>query len=262
LTVADALGASGLDAREARLLLAAASGFSQAALLAFPGRALSREAAERFADFAARRARGEPVAYIVGYQEFYGLRLAVNPVALIPRPETELLVDLALERPWRSAVDLGAGCGAIALALKHERPGAHVVGTDASAAALALARRNATALALGIEWRHGRWCEPLQGERYELIVSNPPYVACGDPHLAALAYEPAHALIAGADGLDALRDIARAAPPHLADGGWLLLEHGYDQANMVRELLGAAGLHDVRSWPDLAGILRVSGGRR
>src|SRR5205085_5846565 len=165
----------GIDAREARLLLAAATGFSQASVIAFPERTLSAEAAARFADFTARRGRGEPVAYIVGEQEFYGLRLAVNPAVLIPRPETELVVELALERKFASVVDLGTGCGAIALALKHERPAARVVGVEASAAALEMAKRNALRLALDVEWRHGRWCEPLAAERYDLIVANPPY---------------------------------------------------------------------------------------
>ena len=262
MTVEEALHAGGIDAREARLLLAAATGFSQASVIAFPERTLSAEAAARFADFTARRGRGEPVAYIVGEQEFYGLRLAVNPAVLIPRPETELVVELALERKFASVVDLGTGCGGIALALKHERPAARVVGVEASAAALEMAKRNALRLALDVEWRHGRWCEPLAAERYDLIVANPPYVAEGDPHLAALAYEPAHALVAGRDGLDAIRAIVARAPAHLAAGAWLLMEHGHDQDAAVRRLLERAGLEEVRTWPDLAGIARVSGGRR
>ncbi|HET7363992.1 MAG TPA: peptide chain release factor N(5)-glutamine methyltransferase [Burkholderiales bacterium] len=266
MTVEQALTACGLDAREARILLAAATGFSQAAVLAFPERLLPTDSAERFADFAARRRRGEPVAYILGEQEFYGLRLTVTPAVLIPRPETELLVDLALEREFMRVVDLGTGCGAIALAIKHERPAARVVAVEASAAALEVARRNAARLALDVEWRHGRWCEPLaiggEAERYDLIVANPPYVAAGDRHLAALAFEPAHALLAGADGLDALRAIAAQAPRHLDAGGWLLIEHGIGQDGLVRELLRNAGLSDVQTWPDLARIPRVSGGRR
>jgi release factor glutamine methyltransferase len=262
LTVAQALSESGLDAREARILLAAASGFSQAAVLAFPERGLPADCAERFADFAARRRRGEPVAYIVGEQEFYGLRLAVTPAVLIPRPETELLVDLALERGFERAVDLGTGCGAIALALKQQRPAACLIGVDASAAALEVAHRNAVQLALDVEWRHGRWCEPLGAERYDLMVANPPYVAEGDRHLAALSYEPPHALVGGADGLDAIRLIVAQAPVHLATGAWLLIEHGTGQDAAVRGLLCNAGLRDVQTWPDLAGIARVSGARR
>jgi release factor glutamine methyltransferase len=262
LTVGEALAASRLEPREARLLLAAATGFSQAAVLAFPERSLSAEVAARFAEFAARRRDGEPVAYILGEQEFYGLRLAVNRAVLIPRPETELLVDLALEREFRRAVDLGTGCGAIALAIKHERPAARVIGVEASAAALEIARRNAVRLGLEVDWRHGRWCEPLGEERYELIVANPPYVAAGDPHLAALAHEPARALLAGSDGLDAIRAIAAQAPRQLEAGGWLLIEHGMGQDAAVRALLERARLQEVRTWPDLAGIARVSGGRR
>src|SRR6185295_9703484 len=236
LTVSQALSC-GLDAREARLLLACATGFSEASVLAFPERELSAEAEQRFADFAARRRRGEPVAYILGRQEFYGLPLAVNPAVLIPRPETELLVELSLQRDFSSVLDLGTGSGAVALAIKKHRPRARVVTVEASAAALEVAKRNGVALGLDVEWRHGRWFAPLGGERFELIVSNPPYVAAGDPHLAALRYEPASALVSGVDGLDAIRDIVRAAPAHLAPGGWLFLEHGIGQDAAVRELL-------------------------
>jgi release factor glutamine methyltransferase len=262
LTIEQALSQSGLDVREARILLAAASGFSQAAVLAFAERALSADCAERFADFVARRRRGEPVAYILGEQEFYGLRLAVTPAVLIPRPETELLVDLALEREFGRAVDLGTGCGAIALALKQQRPAARLIGVDASAAALAVARRNGVKLALEVDWRHGRWCEPLGAERYDLIVANPPYVAEGDPHLAALSHEPAQALVAGADGLAAIRVITAQAPAHLSAGAWLLIEHGMGQDAAVRSLLRSAGLREVQTWRDLAGIPRVCGARR
>jgi release factor glutamine methyltransferase len=209
-----------------------------------------------------RRAAGEPVAYILGRKEFYGLDLAVNPAVLIPRPETELLVDLALQRDFSSAADLGTGCGAIALALKKHRSKARVVAVEASAAALAVAKRNAAKHSLEIEFRHGRWLEALGSERFDLIVSNPPYVAAGDPHLAELRFEPAAALVSGPDGLDAIREIARGAGAHLAPGGWLLLEHGMGQDRAVRELLSAAGLEGVASWPDLAGIPRVSGGTR
>ena len=261
MTVAEALRASALEEREARILLAAVSGFSQAAVLAFPERALPAQSAERFAHLAARRRRGEPMAYILGEQEFYGLPFAVNPAVLIPRPETELLVALALEREFDSAADLGTGCGAIALAIKHERPRARVVGVDASAAALEMARRNGTRLGLDVDWRHGRWCAPLDTERYALLVANPPYVAEGDPHLAALAYEPAQALVAGADGLDAIRAIVPAAPEHLVQGAWLLIEHGQGQDAAVRSLLESVGLEEVQTWPDLAGIPRVSGGQ-
>jgi release factor glutamine methyltransferase len=262
LTVQEALRSSGIDPREARLLLAAASGFSEASVLAFSERELPLEIEKSFFDMVTRRAAGEPVAYILGRKEFYGLDLAVNPAVLIPRPETELLVDLALQRDFSSAVDLGTGCGAVALTLKKFRPRARVVAVEASAAALAVAKRNAAKHSLEIEFRHGRWLEPLGAERFDLIVSNPPYVALNDPHLAALRFEPASALISGPDGLDAIREIARGAGAHLAPGGWLLLEHGMGQDRAVRELLSAAGLEGVASWPDLAGIPRVSGGTR
>ena len=262
MTVADALGASGLEAREARLLLAHATGFSGAAVVAFPERSVSDEAAARFAAFAERRRRGEPVAYIVGEKEFYGLPITVTPAVLIPRPETELLVDLALQRPFTAVADLGTGSGAIALALKKHRPAARVVAVEASAAALEVARRNAVRLALEVEWRHGQWFEPLVGESYDLIVSNPPYVAQGDPHLMSLSYEPRQALVAGIEGLDAIRALVAQAPAHLARGGWLFVEHGLGQDAAVRRLLVAAGLEDACTWPDLAGIPRVSGARR
>jgi release factor glutamine methyltransferase len=261
LSVQQALAGASIDAREARLLLAAATGFSQAAVIAYPERLLPAEAESRFQDFVERRKRGEPVAYILGRKEFYGLELNVSPAVLIPRPETELLVDLALQREFSSAVDLGTGCGAIALALKRHRPRARIVAVEASAAALAVTRRNAAALALQIELVHGQWLEPLAGERFDLIVSNPPYVAAGDPHLAELAYEPPSALVAGPDGLAAIREIAAAAPRRLVQGGWLFLEHGIGQDSAVRTLLEQQRLEDVRTWPDLAGIPRVTGGR-
>jgi release factor glutamine methyltransferase len=262
LKIQEALGSSGIDPREARLLLAAATGFSEASVLAFQEKSLPGEAEQRFTEFLARRRTGEPVAYILGRREFYGIELAVNPAVLIPRPETELLVELALEREFSTAVDLGTGCGAIALAPKKHRPRAKVVAVEASAAALVVARRNAARYGLDVEWRHGRWLEPLGAERFDLIVSNPPYVAAGDPHLAELGFEPASALVAGPDGLDAIREIAQGAAGHLAPGGWLLVEHGMGQDRAVRELLAAGGLEAVSSWPDLAGIPRVSGGKR
>ena len=262
MTVAQLLAASGIDAREARLLLAAAAGLSEASVVASPEREISAEALARFSDYCTRRAAGEPVAYILGRKEFYGLELAVTPAVLIPRPETELLVDLALGRAPASIVDIGTGSGAIALAIKRHLPRARVVATDASAEALEVARSNAARLGLDIELRHGAWFEPLAGERFEAIVSNPPYVAVGDPHLASLPFEPRLALLGGADGLDAFRVLARGAPAHLLPGGWLLVEHGAGQHEAVRALLAAAGLETEASWPDLAGIPRVSGGTR
>jgi len=262
LKIEEALARGGIDPREARLLLAAATGLPESALLASPEKILPHEAREQYLAFLARRAAGEPVAYILGRKEFYGMELEVTPAVLVPRPETELLVDLALARKPASLLDLGTGSGAIALALKRHLPSARVVAADASAEALAVAQRNAARFGLDIEWRLGRWFAPLAGERFEGIVCNPPYVCVGDPHLAALPFEPRLALLAGADGLDAIRLVAREAPAHLVPGGWLLLEHGMGQNEAVRALLEAAGLETEAGWPDLAGIPRVAGGRR
>ena len=261
MTVQEALRSSGIDPREARLLLARVTGFSEASVLASPERALPREHEQRFMDAAARRCNGEPIAYILGEKEFYGLRLAVNPAVLIPRPETELLVELALKRAFSNALDLGTGSGAIALAVKHERPGARLVAVESSMAALVVAQRNGHALGLNVEWRHGRWFGPVRGERFEVIVANPPYVAAGDPHLGDLRYEPSSALVAGVDGLDAMREIIPVARGHLQGGGWLFVEHGLGQDPAVRSLMQTSGLEEVQTWPDLAGIGRVSGGR-
>jgi release factor glutamine methyltransferase len=257
LTVQQALS---IGVADARLLLAEATGFSQAALLAFPERELPPEAEARFHDLAERRKKGEPVAYIVGHKEFYDLDLAVNPAVLIPRPETELLVELALQRKPSSVLDLGTGSGAIALAVKKHLPRTRVVAVEASAAALAVAQRNSVRLGLDVEFRHGQWLRAVD-ERFDVIVSNPPYVAEGDPHLADLGFEPRSALVSGADGLDAIREICRDAPARLNAGGWLLVEHGMGQDAAVRELMARAGLESVTSWPDLAGIPRVSGGK-
>ncbi|MFL6563527.1 MAG: peptide chain release factor N(5)-glutamine methyltransferase [Burkholderiales bacterium] len=261
MTIEQALRTAAVDAREARLLLAAASGFSEASVVAYPERSLTEEIEARFRGYIERRSQGEPVAYILGRKEFYGLELAVNPAVLIPRPETELLVELALQRAFSSVVDLGTGSGAIALAIKRQRPQARVVAVEASAAALAVAQRNAVKHGLEIEFRHGRWLEPLAGERFDLILANPPYVAEGDPHLRDLLFEPRGALVSGADGLDAIREITRQAPRYLAPGGWLLLEHGMGQAGHVCALLSQAGLEEVDSCPDLARIPRVAGGK-
>ena len=201
------------------------------------------------------------MAYILGRKEFYGLELSVNPSVLIPRPETELLVDLALASNASSVLDLGTGSGAIALAIKHQRPNCRVVAVDSDLPALLTAKRNAAKLNLEIDFRHGRWFDPVADERFELIVSNPPYVANGDPHLAALRFEPQGALLAGSEGLDSIREIMKAAGSFLRPGGGLLLEHGIGQDAAVRTLLAAAGLESVATWPDLAGIARVSGGK-
>lgn len=266
MTAGEALAGAGIDSREARLLLAEATGLTEAGLIARPERHLPAPAAERFAALAARRRSGEPIAYILGRREFYGLALAVGPAVLIPRPETELLVERALERIAPEApaavLDLGTGSGALALVIKKHRPAARVVGVEASAAALELARANAQHLGLQVEFRAGHWFDAVAGERFGLIAGNPPYVADGDPHLAQgdLRFEPREALVSGADGLDAIREIVRGARRHLVAGGWLLLEHGLDQDARVRALMEHAGLAEVVTWADLAGIGRVTGG--
>jgi release factor glutamine methyltransferase len=259
LNVGQAISTSGIDAREARLLLAEASGSSQASLAASPEADVPFEVEDAFLALLARRRAGEPVAYILGRREFYGLMLAVNPSVLVPRPETELLVELALERAPSAVLDLGTGSGAVALAIKHERPGCRVVAVEADLSALVTARRNAAKLELDVDFRHGRWFAPVAGECFDVVVSNPPYVAAGDPHLADLRYEPQGALVSGADGLDAIREIVKEVGSFLRPGGWVLLEHGLGQDASVRALLAGAGLAFATTWPDLSGIARVSG---
>jgi release factor glutamine methyltransferase len=261
LTIAEALRASGIDPREARLLLAAAAEISQVEIVAYPERALAPGVFASYLKLIERRKAGEPVAYILGRQEFYGLELDIGPGALIPRPETELIVDLALQLGFSSVVDLGTGSGAIAIAIKHQRPEARVVATDFSAEALVVARRNADKHGLQIDFRQGSWLEPLAGERFDLIVANPPYVADGDHHLRQLGFEPEVAIVGGVDGLDGIREIAREASRHLLPGGRLLIEHGMGQDRAVREVLDRAGLEDIANWPDLARIPRVAGGK-
>ncbi len=223
---------------------------------------------DKFFELVAARKRGEPVAYLIGHRGFWTLDLAVTPDVLIPRPETELLVELALVRialdvEFRVA-DLGTGSGAIALAIASERPHAQVLATDASTAALIVARANAQRLGIAnIEFADGDWCAALGSRMFDMVVSNPPYIAAADRHLAEgdLRYEPASALTSGADGLDAIRSIVDAAPRHLDSAGWLLLEHGYDQGEPVRILLSQRGFIDVQTWPDMAGHDRISAGR-
>ncbi|MFK3683080.1 peptide chain release factor N(5)-glutamine methyltransferase [Pseudomonas sp. NPDC088890] len=252
---------------DAELLLAAALGKSRSYLHTWPERIVSSEAAQVFADFLGRRRAGEPVAYILGQQGFWKLDLEVAPHTLIPRPDTELLVETALEllpaTPARM-LDLGTGTGAIALALASERPAWQVVAVDRIDEAVALAERNRQRLQLNnVHVRTSYWYDALDGERFDLIISNPPYIRAEDPHLAAgdVRFEPSSALVAGQDGLDDLRVIIARAPGHLLPGGWLLLEHGYDQAADVRELLSQQGFGDVCSRIDLGGHERISLGR-
>lgn len=271
MTVQEALqqaAALGLARLDAQLLLLHALGRAaddRGWLIAHDEDALAPAVDDAFGALAQRRAAGEPLAYLVGEKEFFGLRLQVDARVLVPRPDTETLVEWALEvlqgRAAPRVVDLGTGSGAIALAIKQARPDAHVEAVDRSADALAVASANAHALGLAVAFRQASWLAGAAGP-YDLIVSNPPYVAAGDPHLPGLRHEPVSALVAGADGLSDLRAIAQAAPALLVPGGWLLLEHGWDQAPAVRELLGAAGLHAPASRHDLGGNARCSGARR
>ncbi|TBR09159.1 MAG: peptide chain release factor N(5)-glutamine methyltransferase [Lysobacter sp.] len=252
---------------EADYLLAHALGRDTGWLFAHGSESLPPDIARRFADLMARRLQGTPVAYLTGVRGFWTLELAVSPDTLIPRPETERLVELALERLPTTpcdVADLGTGSGAIALAIASERPDARIIATDTSAAALAVARANAARHRLpNVQFSQGDWYAPLAGRRFDLIVSNPPYIAAGDPHLedGDLRFEPAAALASGADGLDALRHIIIGASTHLGPGGWLLVEHGWKQGASVRALMTGAGLADVATARDLESRDRVSCGR-
>lgn len=264
----DSLAVAGDDAATAEWLLAHVLDCTRSWLHAHADDHIDAGSALRFEALLARRIAGEPVAYLTGRRGFWKFDLQVTPDTLVPRPETERLVELALEHiaPDRDVrvADLGSGSGAIALALASERPRATVVATDASVAALAVARGNAETLGItNVEFRHGDWLLPLAGQRFDLIASNPPYVALGDPHLDAgdLRFEPPMALSSGADGLDAIRAIVRDAPAHLLPGGWLLLEHGWDQALQVRELLAQSGFSEIASERDLEHRERVTHGR-
>ncbi|MFN3703922.1 peptide chain release factor N(5)-glutamine methyltransferase [Thermomonas sp.] len=258
-----------IDPVDADLLLAHVLDKPRTWLFVHAEDAVAPADAHRFRTLLARRIAGEPVAYLTGARGFWTLDLAVTPATLVPRPETELLVELALARlpdeaPVRVA-DLGTGSGAIALAIARERPRAEVVATDASRAALDVARGNAQRNGLGnVVFRPGSWWEPLGDEVFDLIASNPPYIAEGDPHLEQgdLRFEPSMALSSGADGLDAIRTLADGAPAHLRPRGWLLLEHGWDQGPAVRALLAAAGFEAVATHRDLEQRDRVTLGRR
>jgi release factor glutamine methyltransferase len=251
--------------RDAEVLIGHALGVTRAHLYAYADDELDQRDDVRIRELLDARRRGEPVAYLVGSREFWNMRLAVSPAVLIPRPETELLVELALERLPHGArvLDLGTGSGAIALAIKRERVDCNVTATDVSAAALTVARENAAALNLPIETRDGDWFDAVADELpFDAVVSNPPYVATNDPHLASLASEPSIALVGGVDGLAALRTIVAGAPARLTAGGVLLVEHGYDQGAAVRDLFEAAKFSAVATHRDGASHERVTLGTR
>lgn len=252
---------------DAELLLAHVLGKPRSYLFTWPDQPVAEAEAARFSALLARRRSGEPVAYLLGEQGFWTLDLQVSPDTLIPRPDTERLVELALELgPSRSAavLDLGTGTGAIALALASERPDWQLTGSDRMPGAVALAEQNRARLGLAnVRFLQSDWFAALGAARYDLIASNPPYIAADDPHLTQgdVRFEPASALVSGADGLDDIRHLVETAPGHLQPGGWLLLEHGWQQAAVVRGLLEQRGFAAVQSWEDLGGHQRVSGGQ-
>jgi release factor glutamine methyltransferase len=267
LTLGQALAAARqrIDRLDARLLLQYATGCSHADLLARQETPVIEPAYAQFVAWVERRAAGEPLAYLVGEAEFRGRVFQVSPAVLIPRPDTEVLVELALKRLPGSAqprvLDLGTGSGIVAISLALEWPAARVVAVDLSAAALQVAANNAARLGARVDFRAGDWYQPVAGEQFDLIVANPPYIAAGDPHLDGdgLPHEPQSALTDGGDGLACIRHIVAAAAAHLQPGGWLLLEHGHDQGAACRNLLTAAGFQGPFTHPDLAGSDRVSG---
>lgn len=270
-TIAQALAAAralGLDRLDAQWLLGHVLQQPSAWLISHDDQPLAAADAQAFDVLCRRRADGEPLAYLVGQAGFHGLTLQVTPDVLVPRPDTETLVDWALDLlptlgvPHPLVADLGTGSGAIALAVAHGHPAAQMTATDLSPAALAVAQANARRLGLSLQWAAGAWWQALPAEaRFHLVLSNPPYIAGADPHLPALRHEPLLALTPGGDGLDALRQIIAGAPAHLHPGGWLLLEHGWDQAAAVAALLADAGFHAMGHRSDLGGHLRCTGGR-
>jgi release factor glutamine methyltransferase len=264
-TITDLLKTPPLPALEARILVMHALHLTRVQLITQSERVITESEAQQIAHLFQRRIAGEPIAYIVGMREFFGLPFCVTPDVLIPRPETELLVELAMERLPKNGriLDMGTGSGAIAIAIAHTRLDVHATALDASANALEIARQNATQNKVHVEFLHSDWYCALYNQRFDVIVSNPPYIAEGDTHLTQgdLRFEPPDALTDHADGLTALRTITAEATRFLLPGGWLLMEHGYDQAQAVRELCISANLQQVQSWQDLAGIERVSGGK-
>jgi len=264
--VLNTVGSSDSAALDAEILLAHVLQRSRASVLAYPGRVVSKQQQSQFERLNARRAQGEPVAYLVGHKEFWSLDLTVNPSVLIPRPDTELLVQCCLQKcdyGTRTIADLGTGSGAIALALATELPGCDVIATDASTEAVTVAHINARAAKLSnVEIRQSDWFESLNGEGFDLIAANPPYVDPLDPHLCGeVRYEPREALVSEDHGLADLGIIIQHAPSYLLDRGWLLVEHGFDQADSVRRLFRTAGFEAVCTYRDLNGNERVTEGQ-
>jgi len=251
-----------IDPLEARILLAHALKCTRVQLVIRSKDALTPQQVTEVSELFMRRMQGEPIAYLTGEREFHGLRFEVTPDVLIPRPETELLVELAMEKLPKggSVIDLGTGSGAVSVTLAHERRDAKISATDVSEAVLAVARRNAAQHGVSLRFIHSDWYAKVDGT-FDVIVSNPPYIAAGDPHLTQgdLRFEPRSALTDDANGMMHIGAIIDGAAKHLKQGGWLLLEHGYDQAAAVRALLTRAGWQQVQSWQDLSGIERVSG---
>lgn len=262
-TLANVLASGILVALEMRILASHVLGLTRVQLITQAERVLTATESQNLAQLLQRRLDGEPIAYLTGAREFFGLSFMVTPAVLIPRPDTELLVELALQRlpQGGSLLDLGTGSGAIAVAAGHERPDASISALDVSAAALDIARANAQRHHVAIRFHESDWYAALETEKFHVITANPPYIVAGDAHLAQgdLRFEPLSALTDHADGLSALRHITAGAGRFLKPGGWLLMEHGYDQAQAVRDLLAATGMHDIQSWRDLAGIERVTG---
>ncbi|MNR79209.1 Release factor glutamine methyltransferase [compost metagenome] len=250
---------------EARILLGHVTQLSRVQLITHSERALTADEAEQLSQLFAQRVEGVPIAYLTGEREFYGLSFDVSPAVLIPRPDTELLVELALQHlpPQGRVLDMGTGSGAIAIAIAHARPDAIVTALDVSAEALAIASGNAQKNQVQVNFLRSDWFAAVTQQRFDLIVSNPPYIVAGDPHLSEgdLRFEPVDALTDHANGLSDLQTITQNAAQYLAPGAWLLMEHGYDQAAAVRDLLSAHAYTQVQSWRDLAGIERVSGGQ-
>ena len=271
LSQAQAQGLTRLDAEMLLLHALSQSSHARAWLLTHELQVLDQTQIEQFQKFTQRRLKLEPMAYILGYKEFFGLTLHINNQVLDPRPDTETLVIWALDtldtalstklKTPRAVMDLGTGSGAVALAIQHARPDVDVQALDCSATALELAQLNAQQLNLNVKFRQGSWLDGVH-ETFDLIVSNPPYIPLGDAHLTSLRHEPTLALISGADGLHAIKQIVSSAAACLKPGGWLLLEHGFDQAPTTRHLLAEAGFEYVQSRKDLAGIERCSGGQK